>query len=323
MLSDNPEAIITELIQNAIPDNFTTISTSDGAGNGEEENVSDPEVMKPMSDENVISYLNSHYVYSTFKDIMTRLAENQSETPFSTFLEYIEEKNRDIIRREEILSNKTEIEPEIKLDPEDSPLSEEQLPADTTIVFVLGGPGSGKGTQCDRIVADYGFKHLSAGDLLRDEVASGSETGKMCEQLMTEGKLVPMEVTIALLKTAMIKSGASLFLIDGFPRALDQGHEFESSIKECSLILFFDCPQETMQERLLKRGETSGRSDDNIETIQKRFTTFMESSLPVIEYYEGFDKVAKISAVPPPDEVYASVRDVLESKLPELKSIKI
>ncbi len=68
------------------------------------------------------------------------------------------------------------------------------LPADSSIIFVLGGPGSGKGTQCERIVAKYGHTHLSAGDLLRDEVKSGSELGKECETTMKEGKLVPMEV---------------------------------------------------------------------------------------------------------------------------------
>jgi adenylate kinase/UMP-CMP kinase len=82
-----------------------------------------------------------------------------------------------------------------------------------------GGPGSGKGTQCDRIKAKYGgVVHLSAGDLLRDEVKSGSEVGKACNALMVEGKLVPVNVTIMLLRNAMIKSGGKVFLIDGFPR---------------------------------------------------------------------------------------------------------
>eukprot|EP00877_Chromochloris_zofingiensis_P005326 jgi/Chrzof1/14795/Cz09g16140.t1 len=70
----------------------------------------------------------------------------------------------------------------------------QELPADAKVICVLGGPGSGKGTQCERIVAKYGYKHLSAGDLLRDEVKSGSDLGKQCEQIMKKGKLVPMEV---------------------------------------------------------------------------------------------------------------------------------
>ena len=110
---------------------------------------------------------------------------------------------------------------------------QDDLPSDVKIVFVLGGPGSGKGTQCAKVVEQYGFKHLSAGDLLRDEVKSGSAVGKQCEAIMKEGKLVPMEVIIGLLRAAMVKSGAKEFLIDGFPRAMDQAVRFEEMIKPC------------------------------------------------------------------------------------------
>ena len=126
------------------------------------------------------------------------------------------------------------------------------------VVFVLGGPGSGKGTQCEKLVKDYGFTHLSAGDLLRDEVRSRSEVGQMCANLMKEGKLVPMEVTIGLLRAAMEKATVKNFLIDGFPRALDQAMSFETRVQVADFVLFFDCPLETMTERLLERGLTSG-----------------------------------------------------------------
>ena len=86
---------------------------------------------------------------------------------------------------------------------------------EATVVFVLGGPGSGKGTQCERIVRDFGFTHLSSGDLLRAEVAAGSVVGKKCHALMTEGKLVPMDITIALMKAAMEAAPTKRFLIDG------------------------------------------------------------------------------------------------------------
>ncbi|KAG2449012.1 hypothetical protein HYH02_005766 [Chlamydomonas schloesseri] len=186
------------------------------------------------------------------------------------------------------------------------------LPADAQIVFVLGGPGSGKGTQCDKIKADYECVHLSAGDLLRAEVKSGSEVGLKCEALMKEGKLVPVAVTLNLLKRDMIASGGKFFLIDGFPRALDQAEQFESSIMPCKTVLFFDCPEEEMEKRLLKRGETSGRSDDNADTIRKRFRTFLEQSLPVKDHYLAQDKCHVISAVASPDDVYGKVKAVLE-----------
>ena len=183
------------------------------------------------------------------------------------------------------------------------------------IIFVLGGPGSGKGTQCENIVSKYGFAHFSAGDLLRAEVASGSDQGKELEATMKEGKLVPSRVTIALLKKAILASEGTKFLIDGFPRALDQALSFEEQIVHCKFVLFFDCPQDVMLTRLLKRGETSGRADDNVETIKKRFDTFMNASMPVISYFEEKGKVAKVSAVPHPDEVFVSVCEAMEQRL--------
>eukprot|EP00798_Chlamydomonas_sp_ICE-L_P013611 gene13611-19486_t len=211
------------------------------------------------------------------------------------------------------------------------PAIDGSIPEDSTIIFVLGGPGCGKGTQCDKIKATYeGVVHLSAGDLLRAEVASGSEVGAKCEALMKEcklvgakcealmkeGKLVPMTVTISLLKNAMISSGGSFFLIDGFPRKLDQGQAFEESIIKCKHVLFFDCPEDEMRKRLLKRGETSGRSDDNEATIIKRFQTFVNESMPVKDYYLEQGKCSSISAVQTPDEVFAEVRKVLDPVAP-------
>ena len=186
------------------------------------------------------------------------------------------------------------------------------VPADARVVFVLGGPGSGKGTQCERLIEKYGVKHLSAGDLLRAEVASGSAVGEECQALMKEGKLVPTEVTLGLIRKAMAQAEQNTFIIDGFPRAVDQGEAFEAAIKPCEFVLFLDCPKETMQERLLKRGETSGRADDNLETIAKRFDTFMEVSMPVMDHFA--DKVHKVSSVPAPDEVFVEVCKVFEAR---------
>ncbi|KAG0579308.1 hypothetical protein KC19_4G089500 [Ceratodon purpureus] len=185
------------------------------------------------------------------------------------------------------------------------------LPKGRPIIFVLGGPGSGKGTQCDRIVRDFGYLHLSAGDLLRDEVKYGTEIGQECEQLMKDGKLVPVEVTLKLIKKAMKENRNSTtgFLIDGFPRAVDQAEVFEKKVGRPKLVVFLDCPREEMEKRLLKRGETSGRSDDNMDTILKRFDTFLLESMPVVKYYDNLQPglVIKVSSVPPPDDVYKEI----------------
>ncbi|KAF2725434.1 UMP-CMP kinase-like protein [Polychaeton citri CBS 116435] len=181
------------------------------------------------------------------------------------------------------------------------------------VIFVLGGPGAGKGTQCANLVRDYGFRHLSAGDLLRAEQdRQGSEFGEMIKSYIKEGLIVPMEVTIQLLENAMndtiTETGNRLFLIDGFPRKMDQALAFEEKVVKSKFTLFFDCPEDVMHQRLLKRGESSGRSDDNEESIKKRFRTFVETSMPVVDMFEKEDRVVKVLAVKSPEGVYEDVQ---------------
>ncbi|KAI8089638.1 adenylate kinase-domain-containing protein [Halteromyces radiatus] len=185
-------------------------------------------------------------------------------------------------------------------------------PDEVTVVFVLGGPGAGKGTQCDRLKKDYDFVHLSAGDLLREEQnREGSKYGELIKHYIKEGLIVPMEVTIALLEQAMRESiekdNKRRFLIDGFPRKMDQALKFEEAVVPSKMVLYFECPEQVMLERLLKRGENSGRADDNIESIKKRFRVFKETSFPVIEAFEKENKVQTVSCVKPVDEVYKEV----------------
>ncbi|KAH9860750.1 bifunctional uridylate/adenylate kinase [Plenodomus biglobosus] len=192
---------------------------------------------------------------------------------------------------------------------------------DVTVIFVLGGPGAGKGTQCQNLVSDYGFKHLSAGDLLREEQdRPGSEFGEMIKTYIKEGTIVPMEVTIQLLENAMkasIDSGSNekkLFLIDGFPRKLDQAHAFERTVCPSKFTLFFDCSEAVMEKRLLHRGETSGRADDNLESIKKRFRTFVETSMPVVKEFESQGRVVKVNAERSPEEVYRDVQEKFKAR---------
>lgn len=193
---------------------------------------------------------------------------------------------------------------------------------DVAVIFVLGGPGAGKGTQCAKLVAEHGFTHLSAGDLLRaEQERPGSQFGELIKDYIKNGKIVPMEVTIKLLENAMTaalqQSGSNKgrFLIDGFPRKMDQGVKFEASVCVAKMVLFYDCPENVMEERLLERGKTSGRSDDNMESIRKRFRTFVETSMPVIEYFDKQGKVAKIDATQSPDAVYIDTKKAVTEKL--------
>ncbi|XP_074567894.1 UMP-CMP kinase 3-like [Curcuma longa] len=176
-----------------------------------------------------------------------------------------------------------------------------------TVVFVLGGPGCGKGTQCTKIAENFGFTHLSAGELLREEVKSGSEDGAMIQNMMMEGKLVPVEVTIKLLLRAILESGNDKFLIDGFPRDEENRAAFESITNiEPDFVLFLDCPEEEMKRRILARNQ--GRADDSIQTMRKRFKVYMDSTIPVLDHYNSRGKLRKVDASRPIDEVFEDVK---------------
>ena len=190
-----------------------------------------------------------------------------------------------------------------------------------TVLFVLGGPGAGKGTQCANLVRDYKFTHLSAGDLLRAEQDRPDyEFGQLIKDYIKDGKIVPMEVTVQLLENAMTdivkdQDGRGKFLIDGFPRKMDQALKFEETVVPSKFVLFFDCPEEEMQKRLLERGKTSGRTDDNEESIKKRFKVFVDTSMPVVEYFNRQGRVVKVQATKGPDEVYKETKEKLEARL--------
>jgi UMP-CMP kinase len=195
-------------------------------------------------------------------------------------------------------------------------------PDRVTVVFVLGGPGAGKGTQCANLVRDYGFVHLSAGDLLRAEQdRPGSQFGQLIKDCIRNGEIVPMEVTVQLLENAMAEviekdsDKPARFLIDGFPRKMDQALKFEETVCPAKFVLFYDCPEEEMQRRLLERGKTSGRADDNAESIRKRFRTFVETSMPVVDHYEKEGRVVKIDATPTPEAVYKDTQGKLSKRL--------
>ena len=190
-----------------------------------------------------------------------------------------------------------------------------------TALFVLGGPGSGKGTQCARIVREFGFVHLSTGDLLRAETSAAtgrSETGKLIAACIAEGKLVPVALIVALLDSAIraaVAQGQRYFLIDGFPRAVEQKAAWDAALSDISVpfILYFDCPLSVLEQRLLERGQSSGRADDNLEAIKKRFVTFESESRPVVQQFAEDGRVRIIDGTHTPDDVYAKVRQLVAS----------
>jgi UMP-CMP kinase len=184
-------------------------------------------------------------------------------------------------------------------------------------VFVLGPPGSGKGTQCSRIQANLGFIHLSAGDLLRAErQRKGSEFGELIETHIRNGSIVPVEITCKLLENAMLATGDSAkgFLIDGFPRNQDNlnGWQREMADKvKVHFILYLSAPIDVCVQRCLTRGQ--GRTDDNEESIQKRIVTYNEQTFPIIQHYEKINMVREINGEKSADEVYAEVERMFQN----------
>ncbi|PKI84521.1 hypothetical protein MVES_001469 [Malassezia vespertilionis] len=151
----------------------------------------------------------------------------------------------------------------------------------------------------------------------------------MIAEHIRDGKIVPMHVTISLLRNAIEANlkkydnasrpgwghGHGRFLIDGFPRKMDQAIEFEESVCSAQFVLFLHCTEEMMLKRLLHRGETSGRIDDNAESIKKRFRTFEETSMPVVDAFRKVGKVAEVDSMRDVDNVYAEIEKVMEAKL--------
>mmetsp|Transcript_10536 Transcript_10536/g.19116 ORF Transcript_10536/g.19116 Transcript_10536/m.19116 type:complete len:236 (+) Transcript_10536:98-805(+) len=193
------------------------------------------------------------------------------------------------------------------------------------IVFVLGGPGAGKGTQCELVVEHYSeWTHLSAGDLLRAERKQGdnsrSALGDEINAKIAAGQLVPAEITVRCLKKAMLqafeRNGCTKFLIDGFPRNQDNVTVWDRQMPNhnVSCILFFDCPEEVLVGRLLERGQTSGRADDNLDVIRKRFQTFQQESYPIVQFYESQgSKVKRIPSDQSVEQIFSVVQEIFDS----------
>lgn len=180
--------------------------------------------------------------------------------------------------------------------------------ANPPVIFVLGGPGSGKGTQCQLLKTEFDLSQICVGDLLRREAASGTKLGRTVADIMQRGELVPGEVTMALLEEELsrLSGKCSGVLIDGFPRAMDQAIEFERLVTVCKFVLFFQCDDEVMIKRLLKRGVTSGRADDVEDVVKRRLATFATVTMPVVEYYRECGKLREI------ESNHSSIEDVYE-----------
>ena len=189
------------------------------------------------------------------------------------------------------------------------------------VVFVVGGPGAGKGTQCELLEErlEGGWKHLSAGDLLRAERTAGGDLGDLINNKIKNGELVPSHVTVKLLengmKAAYAANKTTNFLIDGFPRSFENQDAWNLAMKRHQIIfmLDFECPEEVLVGRLLERGQSSGRSDDNIDVIRKRFNTHQKECIPIIKRCaaEGIT-IHKIASDQTIEQIYTKVSSLFK-----------
>lgn len=188
-------------------------------------------------------------------------------------------------------------------------------------LILFGPPGSGKGTQSQKIIERYGLIHLSTGDLLRREIAAKTPLGLEAARLMERGQLVPDEVVIGMIDSSLEKNGeAKGFLFDGFPRTLAQAEALDKllALKKTSIskVLALDVSEEELVRRLLKRGETSNRADDRDETtIRKRYQVYKAETEVVGQHYKDLQKFEVLNGEGAVEEIFAALRNSIEKEL--------
>lgn len=188
-------------------------------------------------------------------------------------------------------------------------------------LILFGPPGSGKGTQSEKLIARYGLKHLSTGDLLRSEIANKTPLGLEAKTLMDKGQLVPDEVVIGMIDAAITHNPkARGFLFDGFPRTKAQSEALDKLLAKkgtaINLVLALDVTEEELVKRLLNRGLTSGRSDDTKEdVIRARIIEYHNKTSPVADHYRQFDKVVLVAGEGSVDEINEALNAEIDQRL--------
>lgn len=193
-------------------------------------------------------------------------------------------------------------------------------------IIIFGAPGSGKGTQSDKIIAEFGVAHISTGDVLRSEISAQTELGKTASKYIQDGKLVPDGLIIdmlakkldKLIKEITTSEGNVLpgVIFDGFPRTIAQAEALDKMLEErgekVSVVIGLEVDDEELIKRIVERGKTSGRADDNAETAKKRLQTYYAQTLPLKKFYENQGKYVKIKGVGTIDGIYADIRAAIK-----------
>ena len=183
-------------------------------------------------------------------------------------------------------------------------------------IVIFGAPGSGKGTQSERIVEKYGINHISTGDVLRAEIKNGTELGKTAKGYIDQGQLIPDELMIDILASVFDSFKDSKGVIfDGFPRTIAQAEALKKMLAErgqdVSVMLDLEVPEDELMVRLIKRGKDSGRADDNEETIKKRLHVYHSQTSPLIDWYKNEKKYQHINGLGTMDGIFADICESL------------
>ena len=187
-------------------------------------------------------------------------------------------------------------------------------------LILFGPPGSGKGTQSEKLIAKYGLKHLSTGDLLRSEIAGKTELGLKAKSFMDAGQLVPDAVVIGMVDAAIsANKGVNGFLFDGFPRTKAQAEALDDLLQshatEIHVVLALDVPEEELIQRMIGRAKTSGRTDDADPEVQKkRISVYRNETLAVADHYNAFNKVVHLNGLGTVDEIFSLLCKEIDSR---------
>lgn len=188
-------------------------------------------------------------------------------------------------------------------------------------IVLFGPPGSGKGTQSEKIIEKYGLKHLSTGDLLRSEIATQTTLGIEAKNFMDRGILVPDEVVIGMISSALNNNkDAKGFLFDGFPRTQAQAEALDKLLwfnqQDINVVIALEVSEEELVKRLLNRGLTSGRSDDsNEQVIRDRIAEYRRKTSIVADYYESFHKLVSIKGEGSVDEIFDAICKEIDARI--------
>lgn len=185
-------------------------------------------------------------------------------------------------------------------------------------IVIFGAPGAGKGTQSALLKEKYGLIHISTGDVLRAEIKEKTEIGLIAEGIISKGQLVPDGLIIDILKKKRAEQEhAKGFIIDGFPRTLAQAEALKVMLQgrgaDVLAVIALEVEESVFLDRLVKRGADSGRSDDNLETIQKRLNVYNTQTAPLIDYYKKDDKYFGVNGVGSVDEIFGRITAIIDN----------